>query len=431
MLFPVIHPPIHPPNKYYGYDASTHPEHLHNFGHVFNSAFSTQIKQEDGTFELTSGVEEPSTMQARLNRVRNFQQAANESIKVSPYDLVKHEIDKMPVKILGSLSVSSVEGLDLDQKNETIIKGAIEVSLVTCDDAQSPLLLFSINKGDIGLKVSEFFTYIRDCCCPSYSQADYGAMYEIVSKVTGQLVTVDMVDVVDFFAFKDVSRTLTAKAGDTSTLRGIGEKDKPETDVAMFPSFESTAKSKDPCCLGCSKVLATCCSPCNYLCSCRCCSCKAPPVTDRFTATDVFQLGTQPPINSSISFTMHSVDWNLQSSGRVKNMLVIYYKKKNETKISECKLTMSDSESFVNVQKFLMKLKAARNDCSISKGQTLTSTFQAPLHKEVYVEPVLGPAGNLNIQDGTCTWKNCCYCLGAASCVLLCLRKSIFSSTSM
>lgn len=413
-MFPVVHPPELPANKYYGFDASTHPEQLENFGYVFNSALSTKVKQADGTFKVVSMGEEPATAQARESRVRNFQNAANESIKISPYDLVKHDIDKLPVKVLGSLSVLEYNG-HIENKVPIKIKGAIEVSLVSCDDSQSPMLLISINEGSIGIRVSEFFTYIRDCCCPSRSQGDYGAMYEITSKVSGQQITVGVENLVDFFAYKEISRSLIAKSGDTATLRGIGEAFDPDAKVLLYPSFESDSKSKEPCCLGCSKWLQSCCfQPCYNCFTCNCC--KGIPVTDRFSATDVYQLGSQPPINSNVKFTMHSVDWTLQSSGAVNNVLVMYHKINQATQVLESKLIVSDTHSFSDVQKFLLKLKAAKADCGIVKAQQMNYSYESHLPTGIKSnEPKtksFAVATKNDVGSGLCV-----SCVGIAKCV--------------
>lgn len=349
-------------NKYYGYDASTHPENMDRIGLIQRepievdpnkscfqrfwgtfflpcTCFDTWPAPPDDFYKLS---EDPVTARARSNRIQAFQSSANDIIKVVPTDLTTHVnddiIDLDNDEIIASISATEILNFPATTDDNITLRGSIQVSLVRSKQGHKPSLMFSINQGTVSIRVHEFFTYLQGLCCGIHCRdigGSFGALYQVSSVVSNQFYSLDLEksSTINVTASRSLGRSVTAKSGNIDK----------------------------PCYLYCINC-AACCIQIGMCQICSDCPCFQwnKLFNDSFEAEDKYVLGTEPPLNSKQSFIANTVDWKLETDGNQANYLTFTYKTQKGT-FRQCRLKLACNQTFEDAKRFSILMRSVIN----------------------------------------------------------------------
>lgn len=337
--------------KYYGYDATTHPENMERLGTLIRKPLPESSTTCCDRFYETyfypcncyslcpvpkpssKIFEEPSTLRARENRIQAFQSAANEIIKIVPSDLTTHVIediiDSDEDQVIASISATEVE--NFPATTDTVrLRGSIEIAIVQSKLGNKPYLIFSVNQGTVSIRISEYFLFIETLCCSlpcGEGVGNFGSLFHAKSVISNQFYVLELDTIVDCYAYRELARSVKATTG----------------------SIEK------PCylyCINCTACFAAVCM-CT---SCPCCQ-GSRLFHDAFEAEDSYVLGTDPPLNSSTQFQSNAVNWNLETDGNQFNNISFYYKSQDNT-VRECKLKLAFNQTFDDAKRFVILMRS-------------------------------------------------------------------------
>lgn len=342
--------------KYYGYDASTHPENIDRIGKTerepiidtsrtcFDKFWDTffipctcfGMYPTPNNFKKLS--EEPATARARQNRIQAFQTAANDIIKVVPSELTTHflddVIDSEKDEIIASLSATKIVNFPATTDN-VVFNGSMQVSLVRSKEGHKPCLLFSVNQGDVKIRVHEFFTYLQSLCCGMPCGdlgGNFGSLYQAKSVINHRFYVLELDKVSDSDAYREFARSVKATSGNIDK----------------------------PCYLYCINLKACLIQIglCQICSGCPCFQCSR-YFNDRFEAEDEYKLGTEPPLNTNKSFLANSVGWSLETDGNQFNNVSFRYKAQNG-KLRVCKLKLAFNQTFEDAKRFAILMRSVQ-----------------------------------------------------------------------